>query len=144
VVDRTPPPCHPGGPDDGELEPRASVFTGSHWTLFFGVSSRKQGAGAGGLLITLIGEQFKYMVHLDFKATNNMAEYETLIFGLSTALLLGVQQLLVKGDSQLVIKQVEGECSCHVAQLVAYLLHLQHIPRANNAVTDEVSMKAPT
>jgi ribonuclease HI len=36
------------------------------------------------------------MAHLDFKATNNMKEYEALIFGLSTALLLGVQQLLVK------------------------------------------------
>jgi hypothetical protein len=36
------------------------------------------------------------MVHLDFKATNNMEEYEALIFRLSTALLLGVQQLLVK------------------------------------------------
>jgi ribonuclease HI len=36
------------------------------------------------------GEQFKYMVHLDFNATNNMTEYEALIFGLSTALSLGV------------------------------------------------------
>jgi ribonuclease HI len=36
------------------------------------------------------------MVHLDFEATNNMAEYEALLFGLSTALLLGVWQLLVK------------------------------------------------
>jgi ribonuclease HI len=35
-------------------------------------------------------EQFKYMVHLNFKATNNMAEYETLVFGLSTVLSLGV------------------------------------------------------
>jgi ribonuclease HI len=39
------------------------------------------------------------MVHLDFKPTNNMVEYEALIFGLSTALSLGVQQLLVKDDS---------------------------------------------
>jgi hypothetical protein len=30
------------------------------------------------------------MVHLDFKATNNMAEYEALMFWLSTALSLGV------------------------------------------------------
>jgi ribonuclease HI len=44
------------------------------------------------------------MVHLDFKATNNVAKYEALIFGLSTALSLGAQQLLVQGDSQLVIK----------------------------------------
>jgi hypothetical protein len=28
-------------------------------------------------------------VHLDFKATNNMADYETLLFGLSTTLSLG-------------------------------------------------------
>jgi ribonuclease HI len=46
------------------------------------------------------------MVHLDFKATNNMAEYKALMFGLSTILSLGIQQLLVKGDSQLIIKQV--------------------------------------
>jgi ribonuclease HI len=44
------------------------------------------------------------MVHLNFKATNNMAEYESLIFKQSIALLLGVRQLLVKGDTQLVIK----------------------------------------
>jgi ribonuclease HI len=31
----------------------------------------------------------KYMVQLEFKATNNMAEYEALIFGLSAALSLG-------------------------------------------------------
>jgi hypothetical protein len=48
------------------------------------------------------------MVHLDFKATNNMAEDEALLYGLSTALSLGVQRLLVKGDSQLIIKQVRG------------------------------------
>jgi ribonuclease HI len=45
----------------------------------------------GALLLTLDGEQFKYMVHLEFKATNNMTEYEALIFGLSIALSLEVQ-----------------------------------------------------
>jgi ribonuclease HI len=63
------------------------------------------------------------MVHLDFKVTNNMAEYKALIFGLSTVLSLGVRQLLVRGDSQLIIKQVKGECSCIDPQLAAYLLH---------------------
>jgi ribonuclease HI len=67
----------------------------------------------GVLLLTLDGEQFKYMVHIEFNATNNMVEYEALIFGLSTALSLGVRKLLVKGDSQLIIKQVKGECYCN-------------------------------
>ena len=39
------------------------------------------------VLIDPNGDQLKYMVHLEFKATNNMA------------LSLGVRQLLVKGDS---------------------------------------------
>jgi hypothetical protein len=100
VADWTPPPCHPRGPNDIASEPRAPVFTGPHWTLFFDGSSRKKGADTGGLLLTLDGEQFKYMVHLEFKATNNVDEYKALIFGLSTALSLGVRQLLGKGDSQ--------------------------------------------
>jgi ribonuclease HI len=64
----------------------------------------------------------KYMVHLEFKITNNVAEYVDLIFGLSAALSLGIRQLLVKGDSQLVLKQVSEKCSCNEPRLAAYLL----------------------
>jgi hypothetical protein len=62
----------------------------------------------------------------------------------------------VKGDSQLIIKQVRMECSCNEPRLVAYLLHvrklekdftsleLQHVPRADNSAADELSMRAST
>jgi hypothetical protein len=62
----------------------------------------------------------------------------------------------VKGDSQLIIKQVRGECSCNEPRLVAYLLHvrklekdftaleLQHVPRADNSATDDPSVRAST
>jgi ribonuclease HI len=108
------------------------------------------------VLVDPSGDQVKYMVHLEFKATNNMAEYEALIFGLSAALSLGIRQLLVKGDSQLIIKQVRGECSCNEPRLAAYLLHvrklekdfialeLQHVPRADNSTADELSTRAST
>ena len=49
------------------------------------------------VLIDPNGNQLKYMVHLEFKATNNMAEYEALIFGLTQALTLGVRQLRGEG-----------------------------------------------
>jgi ribonuclease HI len=103
------------------------------------------------VLVEASGDQVKYMVHLEFKATNNMAEYEALIFGLSAALSLGIRQILVKGDSQLIIKQVRGECSYKEPRHTAYLLYvrkmekdfialeLQHVPRANNSTTDELS-----
>jgi ribonuclease HI len=110
----------------------------------------------GVVLLALHGDQIKYMVHLDFKATNNMVEYEALLYGLSLALSLGVRQLLVKGDSQLIVKQVKGDCSCNDPHLAAYLLRacklekdievldLQHIPHVKNAVADDLSAKAST
>jgi hypothetical protein len=121
IVEWTPPPNAPGGLDPDldptPAEPRGPVFTEPHWTLFFDGSAHQQVGGAGVVLIDPSGDQVKYMVHLEFKATNNMAEYEALIFGLSAALSLGIRQLLVKGDSQLIIKQVRGECSCNEPRL---------------------------
>jgi ribonuclease HI len=129
IIDWTPPASHPGGPDDSEPEPRALVFTEPHWTLFFDDSSRKQGAGAGVLLLAPHGDQFIYMVHIDFKATNNKAEYEALLFGLSKTLSLGVRQVIVKGDSQVIIKQVKGNYCCNDPQLAAYLLHARKLEK---------------
>jgi ribonuclease HI len=154
-VEWTPPPCTPGGADPAPgpvpTERRGPIFTEPHWTLFFDGSARQQSAGAGVVLADPGGNQLQYVVGLEFKATNNMAEYEALIFGLTAALSLGVRQLLVKGDSQLIIKQVRGECSCNEPRLAAYLLHvrklekdftileLQHVPRADNSAADDLS-----
>jgi ribonuclease HI len=158
IVEWMPPPSAPGGPDPDSdptpAEPRGPVFTKPHWTLFFDGSAHQQGGGAGVVLIDPSRDQVKYMVRLEFKATNNMVEYEALIFGLSAALSLGIHQLLMKGDSQLIIKQVRGECSCNESRLAAYLLHvrklekdftaleLQHVPRSDNSTTDELSRRA--
>jgi hypothetical protein len=103
IVEWTPPPCAPRGPDPvtgpTPAERRGPVFTEPYWTLFFDGSARQQSAGAGVVLVGPGEDQLMYVVCLEFKATNNMAEYEALIFGLSVALSLGVHQLLVKGDS---------------------------------------------
>jgi ribonuclease HI len=160
IVEWTPPPSTPGGSDPDSdptpAEPRGLVFTEPQWTLFFDGSARQQVGGARVVLIDPNGYQVKYMVHLEFKATNNMTEYEALIFGLSATLSLRIRRLLVKGDSQLIIKQVRGECSCNEPRLAAYLLHirklekdftaleLQHVPRADNSVADELSVRAST
>ena len=95
IVEWTPPPSVSGGldPDSNPtpVEPRGPVFTEPHWTLFFDGSARQQGDSAGVVLVDPSEDQVKYMVHLEFKATNNMAEYEALIFGLSAAVSLGIR-----------------------------------------------------
>jgi ribonuclease HI len=78
-------------PGPTPAERRGPVFTKPHWTLFFYGSARQQSAGARVVLVSPDGDQLKYVVRLEFKATNNMAEYEALIFGLSVALSLGLR-----------------------------------------------------
>jgi ribonuclease HI len=47
----------------------------------------------------------KYIGH----ATNNVAEYSALIAGLEAAIALGVTELAVVSDSELMVKQMRGE-----------------------------------
>jgi ribonuclease HI len=61
------------------------------------------------VLVALSGLRSKYAARLEFRATNNIAEYEGLILGLSKAKALGVRTLLIKTDSQVMVGQVEKE-----------------------------------
>ena len=78
------------------------------WQLYFDRSSCKEGAGAGVLLISPGGETVKLMYKLEFITTNNTAEYEALLLGLKAAKYLGIQQISVYGDSELVVQQVRN------------------------------------
>ncbi len=43
------------------------------------------------------------------ECTNNVAEYEALIWGLESAIVCGMTDLLVRADSELIVKQMRGE-----------------------------------
>ena len=108
--------------------------------MFFDGSVMKIGAGAGLLFISPLGDHMRYVIRLHFPASNNMAEYETLLSGLRIAIELGIKHLDVRGDSQLVIDQVMKESSCHDPKMEAYCkavrrledkfdgLELNHVP----------------
>jgi ribonuclease HI len=59
----------------------------------------KTGAGAGLLFISPLREHMRYVVHLHFPASNNMAEYKALLCGLRIAVETGIKRLNVRGDS---------------------------------------------
>jgi len=93
----------------------------------------------------------KYAARLEFKATNNIAEYEGLILGLNKAKALGAKPLLAKTDSQVIVGQVEKEYLAREPELIKYLatvrvlerrlqgFTLKYIPRAENAKADELA-----
>jgi ribonuclease HI len=66
-------------------------------------------AGSGAILKTPAGEvlaaESSYLGH----TTNNVAEYRALLMGLERALALGVRNVDVRADSELLIKQLRGE-----------------------------------
>ena len=55
------------------------------------------------------GQHFPMAAKLRFNCTNNMAEYEASILGLKIAIDMNVYELLVFGDSDLMIHQVQEE-----------------------------------
>jgi ribonuclease HI len=88
------------------------------------------------------------------RATNNQAEYEALIRALEAATEYGFDELVIKGDSQLIVKQVRGEWDTNNPTLrenrvrVRELLQridswsIDHVPREINARADELVNEA--
>jgi ribonuclease HI len=62
-------------------------------------------------------------------ATNNVAEYRALIAGLAKALELGIDELDVVSDSELLVKQMNGEYRVKNAALVELSLEAARIAR---------------
>jgi hypothetical protein len=86
----------------------AALIQPELWTMFFGGSLMKTGAGADLLFISLLGKHLRYVLRLHFPASNN----EALVNGLRIAIELGVRRLDARGDSQLVIDQVMKNSHC--------------------------------
>jgi len=134
-----------------EAQTPASGDDLEYWTMYFDGSLMLEGAGAGIVLISPTGERLKYILQLHFPASNNAAEYEALLHGLRIAISLGIRRLAVRGDSELVVNQVQKEYSCNSDKMAAYRqevgklegkfdgLELTHVPRQDNAEADELA-----
>ena len=67
------------------------------------------------------GDKSKYKVRLQYQTTNNEVEYEALLKGLELAKSLEVESIIVQGDFQLVIGQVNGTCEAKEEWIKKYL-----------------------
>ena len=57
---------------------------------------------------------------LDFKTTNNIAEYESLLLGVKVAKEMGIMCLKIFGDADLIIQQVNNTFQEKNVRLKAY------------------------
>lgn len=128
-----------------------------HITLQFDGGSRGNPGDSGSGYVILnsdsnvIAEGYSF---LGTGVTNNHAEYYALILGLRHALKLQATEVIVEGDSMLVISHLQGKWKVKAANLkplyeeARSLLKqlpeykLRHIPRSLNSLADALANKA--
>jgi ribonuclease HI len=103
-----------------------------HWVMYFDGSYTLKGVGAGVVLIPPEGDMLKYAIQIEFFATNNIAEYEGLVTELRLAKELSIRRLLIRGDSQLVAKQVQKEYGCNDDKMADYLAEVRRMKKFFN------------
>jgi ribonuclease HI len=123
------------------------------YVLFFdGCSKNNPGpSGAGAVLYHNGIEIWSSAVFVGHKETNNVAEYTGMIVGIKRAAEMGIRRLVVKGDSNLVVQQMNGKFRVnadHIKPLYATAkniirnfdsIQFVHVYRHLNQRADELS-----
>jgi ribonuclease HI len=120
--------------------------------MYFDGSKRVEGAGAGVVLISPQGDKLKYVLRMSFRqASNNEAEYETLLYGMKMAKSCGAMRLRILGDSNLVVQQAMNRCNdigdnmIRYRNLYYYLegtfdgCEVSHVSRTSNEEADHLA-----
>ena len=93
-------------------------------------------------------------LRLRFSATNNEAEYEALLMGMTMVQKMGGKTIEMFSDSRLVVGQVKGEFEARDERMQRYLsqvghlrlgfesFNLLHVPKSGNTHVDSLAMLA--
>ncbi|MCM8763664.1 MAG: ribonuclease HI family protein [Candidatus Omnitrophica bacterium] len=113
--------------------------------------------GKAGIGVIICGDNKKIIKEFGKyigEATNNVAEYMALLYGLEESLNLGVEAIKINLDSELLAKQIKGEYKVkepHLRMLFEQLavlckkfkkIELKNIPREKNKKADKLANQA--
>lgn len=111
-------------------------------------------AGSGALLLDEQGRRIAELTLALGHATNNVAEYRALILGLEEALRRGIDEIEVRMDSLLVVRQMQGRWKIKHPRLRPLALQagallaafprrsIDHVPREENVEADRLANRA--
>ena len=72
--------------------------------MFFDGASSREGASAGVFFVSPAQETISLSYKLEFETTNNVAECEALVLGLRAAKGMGIQEVVVFEDAELIVQ----------------------------------------
>jgi ribonuclease HI len=144
LIRKHPSPDHP-------ISPQSS----SVWKMFFDGASSSEGAGAGVVFISPCQEVISLSYKLEFEVTNNVAEYEALVLGMRAAKEMGIEEITIFGDAELIIQQIRNAYRAHNPRLRNYrnevwdlidnfflAFNISFIPRGENTLADSLAVSA--
>jgi ribonuclease HI len=123
------------------------------WSLYCDGASRGNPgqAGAGVLLVDAFGDiRVQYGEYLG-QTTNNVAEYQALLLGLKMARNLGIKKIQVFADSELLVRQLNGQYRVKATHLLPLweqarqalqefvTYNVSHVPRELNYLADRLA-----
>ncbi|XP_068312544.1 uncharacterized protein [Pyrus communis] len=123
------------------------------WILYVDGTSNQQGCGAELVLTVPDKVAMEYVLRFKFKASNNEAKYEALLASLHLAKHLGIKQLDIFSDFQLVVNQITNNfvakdsfMATYLAQAQILLKHFHYqitqVPRVANSHADALARLA--
>ncbi len=93
-----------------------------------GASQGNPGPAAIGIVICSDKEPVEMYKYIG-TTTNNVAEYTALIYSLQEALILGIRDVVVKSDSELLVNQLNGIYKVRDLKLHAFYEQFAHLKR---------------
>ena len=97
------------------------VMEDKKWIIHVDGSSTQHVGGIWVILQSIEGDRLKNKVRLQYQTINNEVEYEAFLKGLELAKLIEAKSILILGDSQLVMGQVNGTCKAKEEWMKKYL-----------------------
>ncbi|HEY9857047.1 MAG TPA: HAD-IA family hydrolase, partial [Stenomitos sp.] len=128
-------------------EAPAKAIDPEAWYVLYSDGASRGNPGPAALGAVLVGPDGEVVAERSERlgvATNNVAEYRALLSGIEAARTLGIRRLVVRADSELMIKQLKGAYSIKsdalrplyrqaMDGLKAFeAVRLEHVPRAQN------------
>ncbi|XP_026442919.1 uncharacterized protein LOC113342667 [Papaver somniferum] len=145
----------PGMEDELEDPPKILFSEDpNRWEVFVDGSCNSEGSGIEMVFTNPTGRRIVYSIRLEFPATNNIIEYEAVIHALRVIIALGIHNVRLTSDSQLIIRQIDGTYQASDPYLQRYLqlakhyieripnITFRHLNRINNRYVDALAFIA--
>jgi len=127
------------------------------WGLDFDGMHASLGSGVGIVWISLDNETYNlFSYRLEFNCTNNITQYESLIFVMNLSINMNMNSLSVRGDSNLIVPQVNKNFSAKNPRLKQYKdvvwdfikrfdnFLIEAIPRKENHLAENLVVSSST